>query len=250
MTDVMPPGPKKTSPWMWGGVGCGGILVLCVVVAAAAGYFFYGKMKNFEKQFQDPTVREQRVREILGAKEIPKGYHAFMTFSVPWVLDVAILTDREAVKLPKSDRSSPFDQRGFIYVRMPYKHKDAKLQEYLDGKRSPDDLLQGRDVHFHPRDTVGRGTVQGEDGGAYRCAATRGEVQMGREVKEGITTIVAVECPNDQKFRMGVWFGPDPTARAAGGSAAPEAPEGSSAPPASEGSGQRAGRGAAGAAPR
>jgi hypothetical protein len=218
-TDMLPPEPKKTSPWVWVGVGCAGILVLCVIVAGLAVYVVGGKIRNFGKQFEDPTVREARVKEVLGAQEIPEGYHAFMTFSVPWLLDVAILTDREFVKTPKGSGSNTFDKWGFVYIRMPHHQKDEKLQEYLDGKRSPDELLQGRDMHFHPRDTVGRGTVQGEGGVSYRYIATRGEVQMRREVKQGITTVIGVECPNDQKFRMGIWFGPDPTAKPEGGEA-------------------------------
>lgn len=245
MTDVLPQEPKKTSPWVWVGVGCGGILILCVVVSAVAGYFLYGKLRNFGKQFEDPAVREQRVREIMGVQDFPAGYHPFMTVSVPWVLDVAILTDREVVKMPKGERGSPWNEKGFVYVRMPYKHRDAKLEEYLDGKRSPDELLQGQGMHFHPRDTVGRGTVQGEGGVSYRYVATRGEVQMGHEVKEGITSVIAVQCPNDQKFRLGIWFGPDPTAKGPGGLEAPKAPEGSSAPKAAEGSAGAGGTGVA-----
>src|SRR5262249_3942335 len=91
MTDVLPQGRKKTSPWVWVGLGCGGVLVLCVVVTAVAGYVLYGKVRNFGKQFEDPAVREQRVREIMGVQDFPEGYYPFMTFSVPWVLDVAIL---------------------------------------------------------------------------------------------------------------------------------------------------------------
>lgn len=231
--DMPPPEPKKTSPWVWVGLGCGGVLLLCVVIVVVGVFMIRGRIKDWGKQFDDPAVREQRVREILGAKEIPEGYYPFMTFSVPWLLDVAILSDREFVKPPKGERKEhliTFDKWGFIYVRMPHHGKDARWQEFMDGKRSPDELLQGRDVHFHPRDTVGKGEIQGVGGSTYHYVATRGEVEMGREVKDGITTVIGVECPNDQKLRIGIWFGPDPTAKPAEGAAPPPAGEPSGKP--------------------
>jgi len=224
--DMPPPEPKKTSPWMWVGLGCGGVALLCVVVLVAGGLFFYTRMKSFQKQFDDPAVRAQRVSEILGAKELPEGYYPFMTFSVPWVLDVVMLSDHEFVKPSKGERrehSNFFDKWGFIYVRTPYRGRDDKWQEFLDGKRNPDELLQGRNVHFHPRDTVAKGEIPGAGGATYHYVATRGEVEMGRDVKDGITTVIGVECPGDQKLRIGVWIGPDPTAKPAEGSAPPPA---------------------------
>lgn len=221
--EVLPPQPqKKTSPWVWVGLGCGAIVVMCVLLVVVAGFFLHGKLKNFQKQFDDPVVRNQRVREVLGAQDLPAGYHAFMTVSIPWVLDVAMLSDREFVKEHnkehdkehKDDRDhNPFDKRGFVYVRMPFHKKDARWQEFLDGKRSPDELLKNGKMHFHKRDTVGKGVIQGTDGATYHYVATRGEVEMGDRYIDGITTMIAVECPNDSKFRLGIWFGPDPTAK-------------------------------------
>src|SRR5262245_3202028 len=211
--DVSPPGPqKKTSPWVWVGLGCGGLVVISAVLVVGVGMFFYGKFKNFEKQFKDPAVRAQRVREVLGAQDLPDGYYPVMTFSIPWVMDMAMLSDRELIDAPKGEKPPTFEHQGFIYVRMPFTPKDATWQEFLDGKRSPDELLQGGKVRIHQRERIGRGSVPGSGGATYHYVATRGEIEVERKELEGITTLIAVECPGDRKFRLGIWFGPDPSA--------------------------------------
>ena len=216
--------PKKSSPWLWVGLGCGGVLLVCMVIAAVGVFFLYGRMKNFEKQFSDPAVREARVRELMGASEIPEGYHAFMTFSIPWVMDMAILSDRDFVQKPPSG-SSPFERRGFIYVHVPMKKAGGKKwQEFLEGKRNPDEFLQSNEIRFRQHETIGRGVIHAEDGTNYHYVAARGEVNIGRETKEGITTLIGVECPNDEKLRLGIWLGPDPTGGSTETPAAPEEP--------------------------
>jgi len=216
--DISPPGPpKKTSPWVWVGLGCGGLVFISAVLVVGLGMFFYGKFRNFEKQFKDPAVREQRVREVLGAQDLPDGYYAVMTFSIPWVMDMAMLSDHELIDRPEGESSRTFEHQGFIYVRMPFTPKDASWQEFLDGKRSPDELLRSGKVRIHQREKIGRGSVPGPDGATYHYVATRGEIEIERNRMEGITTLIAVECPSDRKFRLGIWFGPDPSTRPDGG---------------------------------
>lgn len=41
------PGAKRTSPWVWVAVGCGGILLLCVIAFVGAAYWGAHKLKQY-----------------------------------------------------------------------------------------------------------------------------------------------------------------------------------------------------------
>lgn len=47
-----PPAPpvKKTSPWVWVAIGCGGVLLLSLLVFLVGGYFVARKVSNFAKE--------------------------------------------------------------------------------------------------------------------------------------------------------------------------------------------------------
>src|SRR4029453_17724310 len=87
--------PKKTSPWVYVGVGCTILFVLFLVVVGGVTWWGYRAVKGMAAEMKDPVVREQKVKEVLGCKDdLPKGYHAFIRFSIPVILDMAILSDR------------------------------------------------------------------------------------------------------------------------------------------------------------
>jgi hypothetical protein len=170
-----------------------------------------------------------------------------MTLSIPWVFDMAMLSDRE---MKKEDyhggkgghQGKAVDKSGFIFIRTPFNKHGRNYDEMFDGKHT-DNVFQNGDVHFHKRDEIGRGAIPGPDGSTLHYMATRGDMRVGRDTVDGVTTLIAVECPNDQKFRMGIWFGPDPTA--ASNQAEPDRPKmpeplgivpGKPAPPAFAGS--------------
>ena len=41
-------------------------------------------------------------------------------------------------------------------------------------------------------------------------AAHRGGVEARGQRGDGLTTLILVECEENQKLRLGIWFGPDP----------------------------------------
>ena len=88
-------GQQGTSPWVFVGCGCGLAVLLIGLALGGLAYFGYQGAKQFEADMKDPAARTDRVLEILGAEDLPEGYHAVMGMSVPLVMDIAILSDRE-----------------------------------------------------------------------------------------------------------------------------------------------------------
>lgn len=65
-TPVASPPPaqpaKKTSPWVWVAVGCGGLLVVVLIVVLAGGWFVSRKVKDFAKDAEaNPAVAAARM---------------------------------------------------------------------------------------------------------------------------------------------------------------------------------------------
>ena len=50
----------------------------------------------------------EAVAELLGAETLPEGYNAMMTFSIPWVVDLVMLSDAR----PDADHVARFRVRG------------------------------------------------------------------------------------------------------------------------------------------
>ena len=54
----VPPVPQKkgTSPWVWIGIGCAGIVVLGFVAFGILGYFLYGKAKDVAREMEEDPI--------------------------------------------------------------------------------------------------------------------------------------------------------------------------------------------------
>jgi hypothetical protein len=125
---------KGTSPWVYAGVGCGALLVLGVVALAAIGYGAFRWGKQVEKDIKDPATRTAKVKAVLGADTLPDGYHPMVGLSIPLLMDMAMLSDRE----PGADGQvhGPM-QRGFIYVRVLSAGSNEKdLRDYFEARRT------------------------------------------------------------------------------------------------------------------
>src|SRR5437867_1908763 len=131
MSDAQMTEGKKTSPWVYVAIGCGVLVMVFILVAAVAGFFVYRTVHRVHAEMTDPVLRAQKVKEILGARDLPEGYHPLMTFSIPFILETAMLSDRE----PDPDgKGKSFDQRGFIYIKTLQTHNEKKMRDYVDGK--------------------------------------------------------------------------------------------------------------------
>ena len=212
---------KKTSPWVYVGIGCLGFVVLGLAGLATVSYYGYRKVKQIEAEMKDPKAREAKVKTVLGAESIPEGYHALVGFSIPFVMDMAMLSDRP----PGPDGNvQDLGERSFIYMNMLSQggKEQQELRDFFEGKRDDAEALRKINVDVKSREVLKRGVI---DQGGYKILylAQRGDVSMHGKRREGLTTTLLVQCPGDSRMRMGIWLGPDPGGDQLAGTPADEA---------------------------
>lgn len=209
---------KGRSPWVWVGIGCGAIVLVAAIAVAAITYFTVRTVKDIQAQLTDPGSREEKALSLLGAEGLPEGYYAMMSFSIPFVFDAVLLTDRA----PGSDGEiQTFGERGFIYVKSLQGADDRQqLLDVFEGDAELQDVLGEAGIRFQhsevgiERDEEILSNVWERDDATIRYVASRGRVLIDEAWKPGLNTLVLAECPSgDTKVRLGIWFAPLPEER-------------------------------------
>jgi hypothetical protein len=200
---------------MWVGIGCGAIVLVAVIAVGAITYFTVSTVKDIQEQLTDPGSREEKALSLLGADELPDGYHAMMSFSIPFVFDAVLLTDRA----PDPDGEiHSFGERGFIYVKSLQGADDRqRLLDVFEGNAELEDVLaeagirfQHSEIGLRQEEEIVRSVWEREDV-TIRYVASRGEVLVDGAWKAGLNTLMLAECPDgDRKVRLGIWFAPTP----------------------------------------
>jgi hypothetical protein len=215
----------KRGPWTYVGIGCtiAAFLVLAAIVAAA--YWLYEWSSRAKDEMTDPAVREVKAKAVLGCTQIPRGYQASFAVSVPFVMDLAILGDREPASV---EDGQFFERRGYLYVKTLKRKTPAEIEAFFEGKAEVDQIAPGAGVTIREAEEIGRGTVERGDV-RIRYLARKGTITVRGAPVAGITSFLFFECPGDTRTRIGIWFGPDESAgkdeavRYAGTPADPEA---------------------------
>ena len=201
------------SPWPWILAGCGGCLVVVVAVVIVAGVFTARMVHQVKEEMTDPVVRAERIGQILGAETLPEGYHAMFTFTVPWVVEIAILSDK-----PADDSGEPqvFDDRGFIYLNFIRigEEEELRLDEFFAGELDGLDLLDQHDIHLRDAEILGRGELE-IGGEPTRYVTLRGSLRLEGEHgddrgRESFINVIRTECASSDRLRLAIWFAPDP----------------------------------------
>ena len=212
---------KGLLPWAWVGCGCVGAIVALVAIAVGLGFWGVNKAREFGESMKDPEERTARALSALGASELPDGYYAVVAFSVPFVFDFAMLSDEP----PKEDGEPSMGKHGFIFVSFPAVGEgDEELYDFFEG-RSEDvnslrrenldlDLDERLDRGLLERDTddilwvTHRGRVSTDQVGTGTDQVGTGTDQVD-DSHDGLVTLTLFACDDDRR-RLGVWFGPDP----------------------------------------
>ncbi len=196
---------KKSSPCLYMVIGCGIAVVLAIAVLVGGGLFLAKKGQEFAEEMSDPVARSEKVKEVLGAEQLPEGYYPMISISIPFAFEMAMLSDRPG----EGPEPQGIDESGFIYLdgRM-FGAKRQNLIDYLEGKTDDFDMLDDTSIDFDSSQSLRRGSFEIE-GRRHLYAAYRGEVDTGEQTFEGLQVLTYIEC-EDPRVRLGIWFGPDP----------------------------------------
>lgn len=198
--------PKKPrSPWFWVAIGCGGALVLgCLgfgALALAGAAFIKGSVDGIA----DPKVKEQKALQALGG--LPEGYWPFMTFAIPMVMDVVILTDRP----PPADGGLEMGDRSFLYYRALETGDGKKARAWLEGTGDDAAALSRSGIQVRSDQVLARGSLEAA-GTTVHYVVQQGSVQGGQggdeAAAEGLQTVLLFACKPDGKLRVGIWVEP------------------------------------------
>ena len=196
---------KATSPWVWIGCGCGIVMLLAVAAVVGLGVFGARKARELQEEMLDPEAREEKALDILGAEAIPDGYHAMLGLKIPFLMEMAMLSDRPAAA---GEEPQGFDERGFIYLKMiTFGRQQEELRDFFEGKTDNADVLRRQNINLRVGERLSNGEVEREDT-ELLWVAHRGNIDMMGSRSEGITSLMLFDCPQDHRMRLGIWFGP------------------------------------------
>ncbi len=214
------------------GCGCGAVMSVVLLVILGLTWFSYEKSKSFEKELGDPAARDRASRRILGYSRLPEGYHPMGGFSVPFVMEMAMLSDREpapgeAIK----GAADAFRRQGFVFMKTrTFGDRRRKLREYFDGRRKTSDFFHDVDLKFKVSEALGRGALDA-GGGHVLWVAERGTMKLGGSTLDEVLARLLVQCPGDGHLRVAMWFAPAPALASASAPVKGAADDGTPADP-------------------
>ena len=197
---------KRTSPWMYVAIGCGAAALLGLLALVGIGVFGYRKVKQLEAEIKDPAARAAKVATVLGG-DLPPGYHPVMAMSIPFLMEMALLGDQPPDEKGRTTRMD----KGFVYVKtLSTGQQEDELKRYFEGKTADAEVLRRSNIHVNAEELIRRGTLE-IPGQTTLYLAQRGNLSMNEtRTNQGLTTLLFIDCPQDARQRLGIWFGPDP----------------------------------------
>ncbi len=204
---------KGFPAWAWVGCGCLGAIAAIMIFAVALGFWAVQRARQFGEEIADPEERAKKVVAVLRATELPEGYHPVVAFSVPFLLDVAVLSDLA----PDASGSPPeFGKHGFVYLSYPaFGQEPREIRDFFEGRRGDFEELGRHRIDLDLRERIANGKLSREDGDVL-WVSHRGTIATDEAGKsrEGLLTLLLLDC-GDSRNRFGIWLGPDPNPEAA-----------------------------------
>lgn len=201
-------GSDRTPAWVW---FLGGCLTVIVVIALGIGlvtFFGYRWARNIAETQKSPASRNAKACEILGCDGLPEGYHAAFAVQVPFLADLAVLSDRAPG--PDGDIQDVGDN-GMIYIRsLRMGSNEQELRDFFEGRTDDVAVLKKNNINLDAREMIARGKLPGDDRKTMMYVVQRGTVDWQKKKAGGLLTTVVIECAGDKKMRLALWFGPDP----------------------------------------
>lgn len=207
---------KRISPWIY--IGCGCLTLVALVILSFAGMAFFGirKAQTYIETMSDPVAREAKARELLGTEQLPDGYYARMYLSLPWIMDMVVLSDQQAeMGLEEDIGLDDLGEKAFFYFEIrDFGKEHENMRRYLAGETDRLDMDLDLDFDFDSEETLARGSFDLDDEHLL-YAVERGELDTRDGRHEGVNTMMMIDCPSSERLRLGMWFqaipGPDET---------------------------------------
>jgi len=215
-------GKKGTSPWIWVGCGCVVLLGLAVLAAVGAGFWGFTAFKGYVDDVKDPEARAAEVAKILGAAELPEGYYAHFFFRIPWIMEMAILSDRPVREMTDAELEGydPLDSEEvgdhlFMYLSVRGDEKDELESIFEDGGGRPGGMEFDLGSSFDPQEKLGEGSLEiGPQ--KIRYVSHRGDmITEDHHRLAGVFASMLVECSpgGGGRTRFALWFAREPQPR-------------------------------------
>lgn len=226
MTEGVQATPKQRSPWFYVFLGCGGVLLVMVLLVVGLGVGLFRFAQGTVAGLTDPEVQKQTTGALLG--RVPDGYTAVFSLSVPLLIDAVAMAKPRAGEALEGARSLERAERFFMYSRMTQSDRTKGLKGFFEGEGDAKEL--GSTLNFQVSETLGRGTLSLE-GRKLLFVTARGTFKANQSVRfgdrpedaqappapqagesfPGLATLVFFDCPADGKVRTGIWMQKDPS---------------------------------------
>lgn len=213
---------RKRKIWRRVAWGCGIVAALGLVALGGLVWAVSTPALQRRADARDPGALERRAQKYLGTDALPAGYHAAVATSVPFVMQVTILSDRpgaasglENPQMPSGDEIFKlFDDSGFYYFKTPWFFLNP-LEAYhrsmaAEPKEptSPEETLVEYMREKYRASILAEGEV--DAGGGRVAYVNRFEQRTtGTGPRWGLTTDLFIRC-GDWQHRSASWMVAEP----------------------------------------
>lgn len=208
---------KGTPAWIW--IGCGCFLCIVLIVGAIGGLGFAGFswVQSLVEDMADPQARTAAALDMLGAETLPPDYHARAFFSLPFLMELVILSDGPP---PVAIEAEDFEEKAeqlsnlvltgenmgantLIYLKLRKRNAEDAIEDVLAGQgRGNTDIDLG--VEFEAASSLGQGELE-VHGERVTWRAYRGRMDTVGGDHTGIFAAVQVFCASSEIHDL-LWF--------------------------------------------
>lgn len=205
--------------WAWVGCGCVLCIVLLIGGVTALGFLGFGMVKQTVEDMADPEARRAKVENMLGAENgLPAGYHAHSTFSFPFSVKLASLSDGPEPEAPagasfeeKAEMMVSMIPRGdelgahtFIYLEARGMGENQRIEDILGGERIGATTNINLAMEFDADEDLGSGALDAA-GTTVDWRAARGTLNLISGATDAQWVALRFRCA-DGPPRVAVWI--------------------------------------------
>ena len=195
---------KKSSVIAIVGVGCFALVLAVAIVIFVVAQKAIEIGRDIEQSVKNP---EPKAMEVLSCESFPPDYHAQLAMSIPFLMDLVILSNE--IRVAEGDVNMGGD--GLIYMKLLWGAKqNQELRDFFEGKTNDPRALRDANINLGTQEIITRGAFDLDDQ-RFLYLVQRGDIQTDHGDSEGLSTVFLVQCGSESKMRLGIRYGSDPT---------------------------------------